>query len=87
MTNGSVDSIPACMAMLGNSAKNLGNTTPDLDSHVTDSHTGLSPRALRSIREQMALGLERMKELEEKVKLIPSLQVSSLFYFEFDYNA
>ncbi|KAF2885711.1 hypothetical protein ILUMI_20484 [Ignelater luminosus] len=35
---------------------------------------GLSPAALQNIREQMALSLERTKELEERVKLIPSLQ-------------
>ncbi|KAF5306031.1 hypothetical protein FQR65_LT00746 [Abscondita terminalis] len=34
----------------------------------------LSPLALQNIREQLALGLERTKELEEQVKLIPSLQ-------------
>jgi hypothetical protein len=39
---------------------------------------------LQNIREQMAISLERMKELEEQVKLIPVLQVrchlSSQFY-------
>ena len=33
--------------------------------------------ALQNIREQMAASLERMKELEEQVKAIPMLQVSS----------
>jgi hypothetical protein len=33
--------------------------------------------ALQNIREQMAVSLERMKELEEQVKAIPMLQVSS----------
>jgi len=32
---------------------------------------------LQNIREQMAASLERMKELEEQVKAIPMLQVSS----------
>ncbi|KAF5276654.1 hypothetical protein FQA39_LY06458 [Lamprigera yunnana] len=36
---------------------------------------GLSPAALQNIREQMALSLERTKELEERVKIIPLLQV------------
>ena len=31
---------------------------------------------MQNIREQMAISLERMKELEEQVKLIPVLQVS-----------
>lgn len=38
---------------------------------------GLTPAALQNIREQMALSLERMKELEDQVKLIPSLKVNS----------
>ncbi|XP_017782820.1 PREDICTED: KN motif and ankyrin repeat domain-containing protein 2 [Nicrophorus vespilloides] len=36
---------------------------------------GLSPAALQNIRTQMALSLERTKELEEMVKMVPSLQV------------
>lgn len=36
---------------------------------------GLSPAALQKIREQMALSLERTRELEEQVKLIPTLKV------------
>jgi len=32
---------------------------------------------MQNIREQMAISLERMKELEEQVKLIPVLQVSA----------
>lgn len=36
---------------------------------------GLTPAALQNIREQMALSLERTKELEDQVKLIPSLKV------------
>jgi hypothetical protein len=31
---------------------------------------------MQNIREQMAISLERMKELEEQVKQIPVLQVS-----------
>lgn len=47
----------------------------EYDAIGIESTTGLSPKALKSIRERMALGLERMKELEEKVKIIPTLQV------------
>lgn len=36
---------------------------------------GLTPAALQNIREQMALSLERTKELEDQVRLIPSLKV------------
>ncbi|XP_049953679.1 KN motif and ankyrin repeat domain-containing protein 3 [Schistocerca serialis cubense] len=39
------------------------------------SPNGLSTGALQTIREQMAVSLERMRELEEQVKLIPILQV------------
>lgn len=47
----------------------------DFDT-VSIESCNLSPIALHSIREQMALSLERTKELEEQVKIIPSLQVS-----------
>ncbi|KAG5874049.1 hypothetical protein JTB14_034625 [Gonioctena quinquepunctata] len=45
-----------------------------------DDYCGMSPMALQTIREQMALSLERTKELEDLVKLLPDLeeQVSSL---------
>ncbi|XP_065165706.1 KN motif and ankyrin repeat domain-containing protein 2 isoform X2 [Atheta coriaria] len=47
----------------------------DFDTVSIESSTcGLSPAALQNIREQMALSLERTKELEERVKLVPSLQ-------------
>lgn len=49
----------------------------DFDAISIESY-GLSPLALQNIREQMALGLERTKELEERIKIIPTLQVSSL---------
>lgn len=38
----------------------------------------LFPR--QNIREQMAVSLERMRELEEQVKAIPMLQVMSLLF-------
>lgn len=51
----------------------------DFDTVSIESSTcGLSPAALQNIREQMALSLERTKELEERVKLVPSLQVISI---------
>lgn len=43
----------------------------------SESSYGHSPANLHNIREQMALSLERTKELEEMVKIIPSLQVYS----------
>lgn len=48
------------------------NASRDLD---TLELCGLSPAALQKIREQMALSLERTKELEDQVKLIPTLKV------------
>lgn len=40
---------------------------------------GLSPAALQNIREALALSLDRMKQLEYQVKLIPGLQVCGRF--------
>lgn len=37
--------------------------------------TGMGPMALQNIREQMALSLERTKQLEDQVKLVPELKV------------
>ncbi|XP_021917735.1 uncharacterized protein LOC110828893 isoform X3 [Zootermopsis nevadensis] len=42
---------------------------------VGSATSGLSTGTLQNIREQVAISLERMKELEEQVKLIPVLQV------------
>lgn len=36
----------------------------------------LSPTALQNIREQMALSLERTRQLEEQVRLLPELKVN-----------
>lgn len=36
--------------------------------------TGMGPMALQNIREQMALSLERTKQLEDQVKLVPELK-------------
>lgn len=46
----------------------------DQASEISNS-SEISPAALQHIREQMALSLARMKDLEEQVKQIPSLQV------------
>ncbi|KAK6620193.1 hypothetical protein RUM44_006594 [Polyplax serrata] len=40
-----------------------------------NSGGGTSPGPLQNIREQMAISLKRMRELEEKVKLIPTLEI------------
>lgn len=45
----------------------------DLDANGSRAGT------LRNIRKQMALGLDRIRELEEQVKTIPSLQVCFFF--------
>nr|XP_022914795.1 KN motif and ankyrin repeat domain-containing protein 1-like [Onthophagus taurus] len=45
----------------------------DFDAISLESN-GLSPAALQNIREQMALSLKRMKQLEEQVKTIPVLK-------------
>lgn len=50
-----------------------GTTSKDFDGGI--DNCGLTPAALQNIREQMALSLERTKELEDQVKLIPSLKV------------
>jgi len=42
---------------------------------VGSAASGISTGTLQNIREQMAISLERMKELEEQVKQIPVLQV------------
>lgn len=54
----------------------------DFDTVSIESSCNLSPIALQNIREQMALSLERTKELEEQVKIIPYLQVSK--YYQYD---
>ncbi|XP_012264632.2 uncharacterized protein LOC105690991 isoform X1 [Athalia rosae] len=48
----------------------------DFDSaSIGSGNSNLSTGALQNIREQMALALERMRDLEEQVKAIPMLQV------------
>ncbi|XP_053558514.1 KN motif and ankyrin repeat domain-containing protein 1 isoform X2 [Bombina bombina] len=46
-----------------------------ISSGVTTPVTSISPMHLQHIREQMAIALKRLKELEEQVKTIPILQV------------
>ncbi|XP_066998159.2 KN motif and ankyrin repeat domain-containing protein 2 isoform X2 [Anabrus simplex] len=51
-------------------------TMQDFDvASVGSAASGVSTGTLQTIREQMAVSLERMRELEEQVKLIPVLQV------------
>uniref|UniRef100_A0A8B9PN98 KN motif and ankyrin repeat domains 1 n=1 Tax=Apteryx owenii TaxID=8824 RepID=A0A8B9PN98_APTOW len=46
-----------------------------LSSGISTPVTNVSPLHLQHIREQMAIALKRLKELEEQVKTIPVLQV------------
>ncbi|XP_006881387.1 PREDICTED: KN motif and ankyrin repeat domain-containing protein 1 [Elephantulus edwardii] len=46
-----------------------------LSSGVSTPVTNVSPQHLQHIREQMAVALKRLKELEEQVRTIPVLQV------------
>ncbi|XP_015602478.2 KN motif and ankyrin repeat domain-containing protein 1 isoform X2 [Cephus cinctus] len=45
------------------------------NASIGSGNSNLSTGALQNIREQMAASLERMKELEEQIKVIPMLQV------------
>lgn len=58
-------------------ASSLGSSIrhSPLSSGVTTPVTNVSPMHLHHIREQMAIALKRLKELEEQVKTIPILQV------------
>ncbi|XP_063311146.1 KN motif and ankyrin repeat domain-containing protein 1 [Pelobates fuscus] len=58
-------------------ASSLGSSIrhSPLSSGVTTPVTNVSPMHLQNIREQMAVALKRLKELEEQVKTIPILQV------------
>ncbi|GAB1862835.1 KN motif and ankyrin repeat domain-containing protein 1 [Camponotus japonicus] len=61
-----------------NGAASVQNAAQLADSDnvsVGSGNSNLSTGALQNIREQMAVSLERMKELEEQVKAIPMLQV------------
>lgn len=56
-----------------------GPLKPEFDM-VSIESCGLSPTALQKIREALALSLDRTKQLEYQVKLIPDLQVSPACY-------
>ncbi|KAK4871490.1 hypothetical protein RN001_015614 [Aquatica leii] len=73
-----VPSISSMSSTSGSSMTVLPSATEATSGREYDAISiesfGLNPAALQNIREQMALSLERTKELEERVKLIPSLQ-------------
>ena len=54
-------------------------TSPNKDMGSATTAAAADAQTLFNIRQQMALSLKRMKDLEEQVKTIPDLQVS--FYF------
>lgn len=47
---------------------------------ITSNGSEISTGALQHIREQMAISLSRMRDLEEQVKLVPLLQVRIVYY-------
>lgn len=50
------------------------NREADRES-IASNGSEVSTGALQNIREQMALSLKRMRDLEEQVKMVPVLQV------------
>lgn len=50
--------------------------TPHRELGSTKELCALTPRAFKAIREQMALSLERTRQLEEQIKQLPALKVS-----------
>lgn len=52
-------------------------TSPGKDATSTTASSSADAQTLFNIRQQMALSLKRMKDLEEQVKTIPDLQVSN----------
>ena len=64
-------------------AGTMATLLPHESQHDTSGdssqYAAISPDQLSAIREQMAISLQRMKELEEQVKTIPVLQVPCLF--------
>ncbi|RXG56061.1 hypothetical protein Avbf_06348 [Armadillidium vulgare] len=68
--------ISDAMAALNAAQGYAANRNQDFDTmSVTSAMSGVSTTTLQSIRDQMATGLSRLKELEEEVKGIPSLKV------------
>lgn len=51
---------------------------------ITSNGSEVSTGALQTIREQMAISLKRMRDLEEQVKLVPVLQVRLLLIYNED---
>lgn len=68
-TNDSVDK--------GTQSSSMASTNKDVASVLTAN--AADAQTLFNIRQQMALSLKRMKDLEEQVKTIPDLQVSFLY--------
>ncbi len=54
------------------------NRETDRES-IASNGSEVSTGALQNIREQMALSLKRMRDLEEQVKMVPLLQVGELY--------
>ncbi|XP_035946743.1 KN motif and ankyrin repeat domain-containing protein 1 isoform X3 [Halichoerus grypus] len=61
---------PATTSSMGSSMRHS-----PLSSGISTPVTNVSPMHLQHIREQMAIALKRLKELEEQVRTIPVLQV------------
>uniref|UniRef100_A0A8D1EKE6 KN motif and ankyrin repeat domains 1 n=1 Tax=Sus scrofa TaxID=9823 RepID=A0A8D1EKE6_PIG len=61
---------PATTSSMGSSIRHS-----PLSSGISTPVTNVSPMHLQHIREQMAIALKRLKELEEQVRTIPVLQV------------
>ncbi|XP_055962884.1 KN motif and ankyrin repeat domain-containing protein 1 isoform X2 [Sorex fumeus] len=61
---------PATTSSMGSSVRHS-----PLSSGISTPVTNVSPMHLQHIREQMAVALKRLKELEEQVRTIPVLQV------------
>ncbi|XP_013010527.1 KN motif and ankyrin repeat domain-containing protein 1 isoform X3 [Cavia porcellus] len=67
---GSYAPVAATTSSMGSSIRHS-----PLSSGVSTPVTNVSPMHLQHIREQMAIALKRLKELEEQVRTIPVLQV------------
>ena len=65
-------------SMLANNMTSLFPASDGTDgglASLEDDAAAISPQTLQAIRQQMAISLQRMRELEEQVKAIPVLQV------------
>nr|8IW0_A Chain A, Liprin-beta-1,KN motif and ankyrin repeat domain-containing protein 1 [synthetic construct]8IW0_B Chain B, Liprin-beta-1,KN motif and ankyrin repeat domain-containing protein 1 [synthetic construct]8IW0_C Chain C, Liprin-beta-1,KN motif and ankyrin repeat domain-containing protein 1 [synthetic construct]8IW0_D Chain D, Liprin-beta-1,KN motif and ankyrin repeat domain-containing protein 1 [synthetic construct] len=61
--------------MMSDASDMLAAALEQMDGIIAGSGSGSSPMHLQHIREQMAIALKRLKELEEQVRTIPVLQV------------